>query len=172
MDEALAGELLARFASARLDRQAHLAEHGNEVHVPFLQVRNSAVQILPVTVGQLSIESCLDLGRVLAEIVRLREPSSVLLVASTDMSHFVSADEALRLDPLALDCVVGLDARALYQTVAANGISMCGFIPTAVTIEACRVLGKKSAELLAYGHSGQATGDLTSVVGYATAVVS
>ena len=100
------------------------------------------------------------------------ERDQVLLVASTDMSHYISAEEAKQLDALALDRVEALDAEGLVELVEEKDISMCGYLPTAVVIAAARALGATSATLVRYGNSGGASGDYDRVVGYAGLIIT
>jgi hypothetical protein len=81
----------------------------------------------------LRLEDCREVGHGLAKAIRdtkAEDGDDVLIVASTDMSHYVSAQTAKRLDTMALERVVALDPAGLYETVRAHDISMCGFIPT------------------------------------------
>jgi AmmeMemoRadiSam system protein B len=94
------------------------------------------------------------------------------MVASTDMSHYVSADEAQRLDRLALERIEALDPEGLFEVVENNEISMCGYLPTTVVLAAARKLGARSATLVRYGNSGEASGDLSQVVGYASLLIA
>lgn len=159
---ARAHQLLARFPTASADKEAHQNEHAIEVHLPFLLWRNPNVQIVPVVVGGLSWEGCRQLGEALAACA-----DGALIVASTDMSHYISAREALRLDEMALAEVDRCDGEALYRTVANHNISMCGFIPTSAVLAAVQVKGGLHSERLAYGNSGETTGDQEDVVAYA-----
>jgi AmmeMemoRadiSam system protein B len=83
------------------------------------------------------------------------------------MSHYVSQETAKRKDFLAIDKILALDARGLYDIVQRENISMCGFQPTAAAIIAARELGAGKAELIRYQTSGDASGDYDQVVGYA-----
>jgi len=151
------------------DERAHRQEHCIEVHLPFIHGKNPNVKIVPICLGHLSYEACETLGHGLASVLRQHE--DVLVVVSTDMSHYVTADEASRLDKLALDQLVAIEPRALFETVRHNDISMCGFIPTTVALVAARDLGLNEAELIRYGNSGETSGDFHRVVGYAAAMV-
>jgi AmmeMemoRadiSam system protein B len=95
----------------------------------------------------------------------------VLIVASTDMTHYESQDSAKAKEQLAIDRILELDASGLYDTVARHRISMCGVIPTAIALDACKALGAESAELVQYATSGDVTGDHGQVVGYAGFIV-
>lgn len=171
----VAGELvdaiLAACPATAADDQAHLYEHSLEVQVPFLQTLLAEVAIAPLCIGRLSLETLLAIGDGLAQALRTR-PQRPLMVASTDMTHYESGDEARRKDHLALERVLALDPEGLYQTVGAYRISMCGVLPTVVMMRAAIRLGATRAELVAYANSGDVTGDQREVVGYAGVMVS
>jgi len=151
------------------DEAAHRKEHSIEVHLPFLRAKNPKVSIVPICLGHLSFQTCEKMGRGLADVLRTRP--DVMVVVSTDMSHYIPADVASRLDHMALDQVCAVDPRRLFDTVVDNGISMCGFIPTTVALSAARALGCDRGRLVRYGNSGEVSGDYHRVVGYASAVI-
>lgn len=169
VDEDLASELAARAGLAE-DAAAHAEEHAVEVQLPFLRARNPSVAAVPICLSRLSSLECLALGEAMAQVIRGRE-GGVLLVASTDMSHYIPADQARELDALAIARVEQLDPEGLYRVVQEEDLSMCGFIPTAVVLAAARALGARRARLVRYGHSGEVSGDASRVVGYAGFVV-
>ncbi|MBI2897235.1 MAG: AmmeMemoRadiSam system protein B [Deltaproteobacteria bacterium] len=170
IDERLAG-LVREKADLTEDTRAHAREHGIEVHLPFLWERRAEVRIVPICLGGLAYEDCARLGKAIADAVRA-VGGRVLIVSSTDMSHYVPATVAARLDGLAIDRALSLDAPGLYETVTRHDISMCGLVPTTVALEAARDLGASDAELVRYGNSGDVNGDVDHVVGYAGLVVS
>lgn len=155
------------------DDQAHLGEHALEVHLPFLYARRPGVRIVPITLGGLDLASCRAMGDAIARVISeaKRSGQEVLLVASTDMSHYEPAPLAATRDRLAIDRMLALDPEGLYQTVREHEISMCGYVPTTVTLFASRALGASTGELIRYGNSGEASGDTRRVVGYAGLVV-
>jgi AmmeMemoRadiSam system protein B len=173
VDAELRDELVRR-AGLELDHRAHLREHAIEVQLPFLRAKAPDVSFVGVCLGGLSLAECCRLGEGIADAVRAvspGDPSEVLLVASSDMSHYVSATAAARLDALALERVVALDPEGLYRVVQEHDISMCGYIPTTVALVAARSLGATSARAIRYGNSGEASGDMDRVVGYAGVIV-
>ena len=111
------------------------------------------------------------LGRALAGAVTA-SGRETLLVASTDMSHYVSRARAAELDGLAIERVLQLDPRGLYDVVERLGITMCGVRPTAAVLVAALALGASRAALVRYTTSGDVTGDDREVVGYAGITVS
>jgi hypothetical protein len=169
IDAPLAEELRGA-AGMTEDHRAHAHEHSLEVQLPFLVHRNPKVRFVPVCLSLLPYESCVRIGMALADVV-VRHGNNALLVASTDMSHYLPAEVARDEDRLALDRIEALDAEGLYRTVLERDISMCGFIPTTVTLIAAKALGASEARLLRYGSSGEASGDYTRVVGYAGFVI-
>jgi AmmeMemoRadiSam system protein B len=171
IDVSFADALLAT-GECEADEAAHLGEHSLEVELPFLLARQPALSLVPLCVSRLPYEECERLGRALAETIASRGgPEHHLLVASTDFSHYVSAGEAARKDGLALDRLLALDAVGLYEVVFRERISMCGVIPTVITLIAARELGADTAELVRQGHSGSVSGDLERVVGYASCIL-
>jgi hypothetical protein len=93
------------------------------------------------------------------------------VIASTDMSHYLDAEEAKRLDTLAIERVLARDPAGLHRTVEAHRITMCGYVPTTVALAAALRRGASQAQLVRYGNSGERSGDYDRVVGYAGFVV-
>jgi len=149
------------------DERAHLWEHSLEVQLPFIQYFEKKASLVPVCISyEAEFEELETLGRSVAASVRAFG-SSVLIVASTDMSHYVSQETAEKKDFLAIRKIIDLDARGLFDTVRDQRISMCGYQPTTAAIIAAREQGAAGAELMLYQTSGERTGDFTQVVGYA-----
>jgi AmmeMemoRadiSam system protein B len=165
---------LVQGANLRVDDAAHLREHAVEVHLPFLRAKNRRVSVVPICLGPLSREECVALGDDLARVIGDTSPGvkKTLIVASTDMSHYIPADVAKHLDALAIDRILEVDPEGLYDVVTERDISMCGFVPTTVALAASRSLGARACELVRYGNSGETSGDMDRVVGYAGALIS
>jgi AmmeMemoRadiSam system protein B len=167
-------DALAATGLFELDRDAHRDEHCLEVQVPFLARRQPELRITPIVVRQLALEDCRRVGETLARVVSTLETPEdpILLAISTDMSHFESATRARELDQLAIDRVEAMDPEGLYRTVRARKISMCGFVPTTLALYYGLARGLGRCRLIRYGHSGEVSGDLDRVVGYAGLVIS
>lgn len=149
------------------DPRAHTFEHSLEVQVPILQYFRSDVMIVPICISpEADFVSLEELGHTLAQALK-EDKKDTLLVASTDMSHYVSQKEAERKDFLAIKKIEELNARGLYEIVLKENISMCGFQPTCALLVACKELGASQGELILYQTSGNVTGDRREVVGYA-----
>lgn len=147
------------------DSSAHAYEHSLEVQVPFIQYIGWKSRIVPICLGLHDYESLVDVGRRIRGAIADRD--DVLVLASSDMSHYVTAKVAKELDMKAIDCILALDSKKLYQTVLTNNITMCGFGPVISMIEA--VKGTK-ATLLKYATSGDVQ-PMREVVGYASVAV-
>ncbi len=171
IEQAFAERLLERVPFLEEDPLAHSREHSLEMQVPFLQYRNPEFRLVPICLQRLDYTECSVLGKALAAGVR-ESTGPVLLVASTDMTHFEPQEVAERKDRLAIERILAVDPRGLYETVTTNRISMCGFIPTTVVLRACRDLNALQGKLVRYATSGDVSGDRESVVGYAGILIS
>jgi AmmeMemoRadiSam system protein B len=150
------------------DAAAHAREHSLEVQLPFLQRIRPDVAVACVCLSHLSYAECERLARTVAAAAR---DAAALVVASSDMSHYLPAAEARAADHRALEPLLALDAEGLYRRVHEEEITMCGIIPAVVMLLAARALGARSATLVRYAHSGEVSGDDERVVGYAGVVV-
>jgi AmmeMemoRadiSam system protein B len=161
-------EALAATPGIAPDAAAHAREHSLEVELPFLQRVNPGFSLAALCLAHLSYPECEALAAVVAAAAR---EAGALVVASSDMSHFLPAAAARAADHRALEPLLALDAEGLYRRVHEEEISMCGIIPAVVMLLAARALGARSAELIRYAHSGEVSGDDERVVGYAGVVV-
>ncbi len=163
-------DLIVDHTDLELDDLAHREEHSLEVQVPFLWRRNPDLALTPVALGIHNLDELKAVGEGIARAIsKLDEP--VLIAASTDMSHQVPIDQAKQMDHMAIDKILALNPTGLYDTVFANNISMCGVIPTTAALFAANACGASRAKLVKYTTSADATGDTSSVVGYAGIIV-
>lgn len=153
------------------DLAAHRFEHSLEVQLPFLQYLRPDVTIVPLCLGFGDFDSCRELGEGIARAVR-EFGEEVLIVASSDMSHYEPAESARRKDEMALREVLALDPAGLLRVCRQERITMCGVVPTTVMLVAALALGASRAELVHYATSGDITGDNRQVVGYAALTVA
>lgn len=171
INEALARRIIDKGGGIlKDDPQAHAMEHSIEVQLPFLQALRPDVNIVPISISHILFDDCEKVAGMLAETIA-DYGKEILLVASTDMTHYESQDTAETKDQLAIDRILALDPKGLYNIVTEHGISMCGMIPTTIVLAACRQLGAAKAELVQYATSGDVTGDYGQVVGYAGFVI-
>ncbi|MGH9366892.1 MAG: AmmeMemoRadiSam system protein B [Thermoanaerobaculia bacterium] len=171
VDRRLAARLLELAPSLEEDSAAHAREHSLEVQLPFLQVRRPDVRFVPVSIGAHDLELCREIGEAVARAVA-EESERPLLLASSDMNHYESRRVGREKNARALARVEALDPEGLFATVLGGRISMCGVLPSTALLFAARKLGASSARVVAQRDSGDETGDISSVVGYAGVIVS
>jgi AmmeMemoRadiSam system protein B len=154
------------------DAGPHREEHSIEVQLPFLQSVLGDFSFLPISLSHLTLEECSRLGQAIARLCDANRASNkrTLLLASSDLNHYLSPEETERLDRMALEKVLALDPAGLLETVETNDISMCGVFPTVVFLSAANALGARRARLLKHCHSGDAV-PMQEVVGYASVAV-
>jgi MEMO1 family protein len=178
-DADLGARLLSRFPALEEDSAAHRGEHAIEVQLPFLQALQPELKILPIVIGTSDFYVLRGLGEALAEVIAaLQEDEQeegraekVLIIASSDMNHYESDAVTRVKDHKAIERVLAMDARGLWDVVMDEDISMCGFGPTTVMLTAAKLLGATSATLIKYATSGDVSGDYDAVVGYAGIIV-
>jgi AmmeMemoRadiSam system protein B len=170
IDSELAAELKRACPLLREDRMAHEREHSLEVQIPFLQQLAANLRFVPVVLATQRYQDLETLGHAVARVIAAHtEP--VLLIASTDMNHYESDAITRTKDHKAIDRMLALDPRGLYDLVRSEGITMCGYAATAAMLIAMRDPGAKDAELIRYATSGDITGDWDQVVGYAGIII-
>jgi MEMO1 family protein len=171
IDEPLADELKRTMPLLSEDEEAHRSEHALEVQLPFLQMLRPGIQFVPIAVGTGNFEVLNALGAIIGKTLAARR-DRVLVIASSDMNHYESDSVTRVKDRRAIDQLLALDARGLYDTVREGQISMCGYGPAVIMLTAARKLGATQAQLIRYATSGDVSGDKDMVVGYAGIVVS
>jgi hypothetical protein len=145
-------------------------EHSLEIELPFLQrALESEFRLLPVMVRDQSPRVGQALGESLAKVLH---DENGLLVASSDLSHFYSQAQANVLDGEMLRQVEAFDPLGVLRTEEQGKGFACGRIAIAAVLWAARELGANSVQILNYATSGEVTGDLREVVGYAAAVIT
>lgn len=153
------------------DPAAHAYEHAVEVELPFLALLAPESAIAPLVLGWDDWARCKQLADAIAATVA-QSSHDVLLLASSDMTHFESARAAARKDRGALEAIERFDGEGLLSYCRRENVSMCGRAPSAVVIEAARMLGATRAEVVDYRHSGMVTGDDSDVVAYAGVLIT
>ncbi len=171
IDSALAKSFMKHCPWAEEDEEAHREEHSLEVQLPLLQYLKKDFEFVPLTIQHVSYEDCVILGEALAETIH-DSGEEVLIIASSDMNHYGSHEQTLKQDQIAIDPILKMDPKLLYEQVHEHDVSMCGIIPATVTLIACKLLGAKQAELVTHTTSGPVSGDYERVVGYASFIIS
>jgi len=166
IDAELADELKRRMPLLSEDDEAHRTEHALEVQLPFLQLLDPGFRFVPITVGTDNFEVLGALGVAIGNMLA-RQRERAMVIASSDMNHYESDDVTRVKDSRAIDQILALDPRGLYDVVRQAHISMCGYGPTVAMLTSARKLGATQAELIRYATSGDVSGDKDMVVGYA-----
>jgi hypothetical protein len=170
IDSQLGKEILSDSTYLEEDYVAHLYEHSIEVQIPFLQYFKGDIKIVPIILAHSPGAVYKAIGKGIAESVK-RAKKEVVVIASSDMTHYEPQSSANKKDLQAIEAIVNLDEDELLRRVERLNISMCGYGPAVSLISCCKELGAKKAELVKYQTSGDVTGDYTAVVGYAGIII-
>lgn len=166
VDAELAKEIVRVSGLIDVDESAHQYEHSIEVQIPFLQyLFGSSFRIVPICFRMQDLESSREVGNALAEVLKGR---NAVIIASTDMTHYEPQRRAEEKDRKAIDAILKMDEDLLYKNLESYNISACGYGPVTALIVAAKKLDAKNGQLLSYRTSGDITGDMSSVVGYAS----
>lgn len=171
INQELAQKILQNSSALTEDHHAHLQEHSLEVQLPFIQFLVPDFSFVPICLGLNQLSTLKEIGSAIAQAIKDSQ-EKVIMVASTDMTHFENQSAAERKDRMAIDKVLALDPDGLHKTVMENHITMCGVAPTVGVLHAAKELGAKEAKLIKYSTSGMVNRDFSSVVGYAGIVIS
>lgn len=169
VDEDLCSRLLLSKQIFSDDQRAHVAEHALEIQLPFLQSVLKPFKLCPLIMGRQDYSLCESLARVLAS--EIHNPDDVLVVASSDLSHFHSAKTAESMDSRVAERIGDFDTEGLNRDLEDSLSEACGGGPIITALLYSKAMGKTTAKVLHYAHSGHVTGDNTSVVGYLAGVV-
>ncbi len=170
INEELANQLLDASTNLTEDEAAHQREHSLEVQLPFIYLLNPKAKIVPITVMHADFAQCTEIGSAIAGVLEGFD-EEVLIVISSDMNHFESEEITQKKDKMAIDKVLDLDPEGLLTVTTAEGISMCGVVPSAIGLVAAKALGANDAELTEHSTSGKTSGDMENVVGYAGIII-
>lgn len=166
IDEPLAQALRAACPLLREDWVAHSGEHSLEVQLPFLQVLAPGFTFVPVALGTIHLEDLVHVGEAVGRVLASWN-EEVLLLTTSDLNHYEDDATTRVKDGKAIERLLALDARGLYDTCRNEQISMCGLGPAVAMLTALGGLDAKQAELVRYATSADVSGDTSAVVGYA-----
>jgi AmmeMemoRadiSam system protein B len=169
VDLQLARKILNAGPNTRWLRQAHSGEHSLEIQLPFLQTVLKNFKIVPIIMGQQDPDTCLNLSKTIVRV--LSEAEDILLIASSDLSHFHTYKEARALDQIFMDHVRMFDPQGLSKDLLLGRCEACGGGPVISVLRAARDLGADQTSILNYANSGDVTGNHRRVVGYLSAAV-
>lgn len=168
IDAEFANRLIQENPKITFYPKAFSQEHSLEVQLPFLQRTLSDFKIVPVLIGNPSFENCKLLSDAIVKVLNNRKDA--LIIASTDLSHYHTYEEALRRDNFTLSEVSQLDPDRFFRDYSKEGIELCGLGAVLTTMMVSNSLGANKFEILKYANSGDATGDRYRVVGYASGI--
>jgi AmmeMemoRadiSam system protein B len=171
IDEPLADALRKECPLLHEDSVAHSGEHSLEVQLPFLQVLAPGFAFVPVSLGTVRFESLVNVGEAIARVLE-NAKESVLLLTTSDLNHYEDDATTRIKDRKAIDQLLALDPRGLYDTCRNENISMCGLGPAVAMLTALNTLSAKKPELVKYATSADVSGDRSAVVGYAGMIFS
>jgi MEMO1 family protein len=166
VDESLASALRTACPLLREDAVAHGSEHSLEVQLPFLQMLTPEFSFVPVALGTVRFEELAEVGRAIARVLKPTK-DEVLLLTTSDLNHYEDDVVTRAKDAKAIEQLLAVDARGLYDACRNLEISMCGLGPATAMLTALRELGGAKAELVRYATSADVSGDTSAVVGYA-----
>jgi len=149
-----------------VDETAHKYEHSIEVQLPFLQYRFQEFKIVPICMGMQDEETAVEVGKELADAVH-KLNKKIVIIASSDFTHYKPDKVARENDTDYIKSILDLDIPGFYRKLYERNASVCGYGPIAAMLTASKELGAKKATLLKYSTSGDTTGDISTVVGYA-----
>ncbi len=166
---------LGKLAQVLKEKHIHLVqiandgEHSLEIELPFLQrALQGSFRLLPLMIRSLDGDLLVQVAQALVEVVRDR---NVLLVASTDLSHFYPLPAAQKLDGEMLHQIGSLSPEGVLAAERSGAGFACGAGAVAVVLWAAKLLGADSAAVLHHSTSAEETGDHSSVVGYGAAAI-
>jgi AmmeMemoRadiSam system protein B/AmmeMemoRadiSam system protein A len=168
VDAELSKKMMDKWKEIRFIPQAHHQENSLELQIPFLQTVLKSFKLVPIAMEpDWSWETCQSLASAIAETVKGKK---VLLVASTDLSHFHTYETAVELDRIVLNHIERFDVEGLNRDLMSNRAEACGGGPVVTIMLAAKALGANKSQVLKYLNSGDVTGDRSRVVGYAAGV--
>lgn len=168
----LAKKILNKSQYLKDDARAHASEHSLEVQLPFLQFCKERFEIIPIAISSENLKDLKNLGQEIGSIIKESNlASSTLIVASSDMTHYETEEQARKKDTQALAAIEALDEDVLFEKIKQYNISMCGRASVITTIVAAKILGARHAQVTSYQTSAKVSGDTNSVVGYAGVIM-
>lgn len=169
VDEDFARRLTAKHPKFISDQRVYEREHSLEVELPFLQKALKDFKIVPVIFGRMDQALVKEFAAALDSIIGDRE--DVLVVVSTDMSHYHDDAAAREIDGRALKVMEAVDPEAMFEKSREGYLEVDGFLPVTAALYLADRRGWKEAEVLKYSNSGEINNDKSRVVGYMAVAV-
>ncbi len=167
-DLPLARKIMKNDKNIVYDNSAHIQEHSTEIQIPFLQVVLKKFKLIEIVVGSHDYKSCEVLSQAITKAIVGKK---VLIVASSDLSHYHPQKEAEELDNLVIEAVANYDPKGLSRKLAMDSCEACGGGPIIVAMLVTKEIGATKSKPVVYATSGNITGDYSGVVGYLAAAL-
>jgi AmmeMemoRadiSam system protein B len=169
IDEEISAAMLRDSEDVINDARPHAMEHSLEVQLPFLQVVLKTFKLVPLVIGVQDVRTCERLADRLWDVLRL-SGKRVLIVGSTDLSHYHPYAQANKLDNVLVDDLEKYDLKALQEDFEKERFEACGYGPIIITMMVSKRMGATKSKVLKYLNSGDTSGDKSGVVGYVSSV--
>ncbi len=170
IDHELASLIFENSDIIDIESDAHLEEHSIEVQLPFLQYIYGKISFVPICMALQDLGTAREVAKAIS--AALRKKRNVVVVASTDFTHYEPYEQAKRKDKEVIDAILALDEERMYEIIGEKNVTMCGPGPVAVAILVSKALGARKADLLKYLTSGDVTLDKSAVVGYGAIAIT
>lgn len=169
VDKSIADMLISQNSIFRLSESGFSSqEHSLEVQLPLLKWVQDSPRIVPMMMGDQNWDNIVEAFQIISKIVK---DQNCLIIASTDLSHYHSDNEARSMDQIVINHVNSYQPDQLYEDVVDRKCEMCGYGPTIIAMKAAQGLGATDAKVLLYRNSSDMTGDKSRVVGYLSAII-
>jgi hypothetical protein len=168
VDSELAEKIINYDSSISFREEAHIMEHSLEVQLPFLQTIFKDIKIVPIAMG---LQDRKMVNILSDALIKNLSNKNVLIIASSDLSHYHPAKEAKKLDSEGIKSIKSLDYDGFMKKLENGKTEFCGGGAVAVALRVAEELGADGVKILKYGDSGDITGDKSAVVGYLSAVI-
>ena len=153
-----------------IDEVAHRYEHSIEVQIPYLQfLYGASVKFIPICMMMQDLQTSRDIA---TAIFNQTKGENCLIIASSDFTHYEPQEKAVRNDQTAIDAIMKLDDSKLNYLGESNKVTMCGYGPITVLLATAKKMGDVKAQFITHKTSGDITGDKSSVVGYASIIIT
>ena len=169
IDTDIVEDILKNTKIIKNDKKAHQYEHSIEVQLPFIQyLFGKDIKFVPICMTRQDINTDIEIAQSICSSVVNK---NILIIASSDFTHYEPQEYAKNADRQAIESILEFNPKKLYNLIYRQNLTMCGPGPITVMLIVCETLGAKKAELLQYATSGDVSGMVDQVVGYASIII-
>ena len=171
IDEKLAASILANGDIIESDISAHIEEHSIEAELPILYYFFENFKFVPINCKHSTLKNYENAANQIYNAIK-NISDEILLIASTDLTHYEPEASARKKDREIIDSIINLDEKSMLQKIDKFDISMCGAAPVAILISCLKKIKAAKSKVIMYQTSGDSSGDYNSVVGYLGALIN